>query len=57
MERARFEGLHSACCHAFLRRYVTLGARTVPEMLIVRFESKAVQALSACTIGVTGLFC
>jgi len=29
-----------------MRRYVALGARTVPEMLRVRFESKAVQALA-----------
>jgi Na+/proline symporter len=29
-----------------MRKYVTLGARTVPEMLRVRFESKAVQALA-----------
>jgi len=29
-----------------MRRYVTLGARTVPEMLRVRFESRTVQALA-----------
>ena len=29
-----------------MRRYVKLGARTVPEMLKVRFESKALQALA-----------
>jgi sodium/proline symporter len=29
-----------------MRRYVALGARTVPEMLRVRFESRAVQALA-----------
>lgn len=29
-----------------MRRYVVLGARTVPEMLRVRFESRAVQALA-----------
>lgn len=29
-----------------MRAYVALGARTVPEMLRVRFESKAVQALA-----------
>lgn len=29
-----------------MRRYVALGARTVPEMLKVRFESRAVQALA-----------
>ncbi len=29
-----------------MRRYVALGARTVPEMLRVRFESKMVQALA-----------
>jgi len=30
-----------------MRRYVALGARTVPEMLRVRFESRTVQALAS----------
>ncbi|MEM3578839.1 MAG: sodium:solute symporter family protein [Candidatus Bathyarchaeia archaeon] len=33
-----------------MRRYVQLGARTVPEMLKVRFESKALQALAGLTM-------
>lgn len=33
-----------------MRRYVALGARTVPEMLRVRFESKSVQALAGLTM-------
>ena len=33
-----------------MRRYVALGARTVPEMLKVRFDSKLVQALAGVTM-------
>ena len=33
-----------------MRRYVALGARTIPEMLRVRFESKVVQALAGLTM-------
>ena len=33
-----------------MRKYVALGARTVPEMLRVRFESRTVQALAALTM-------
>jgi Na+/proline symporter len=33
-----------------MRRYVKLGARTVPEMLKVRFESRGIQALAGLTM-------
>lgn len=33
-----------------MRRYVALGARTVPEMLRIRFESRFVQALAGVTM-------
>lgn len=33
-----------------MRRYVALGARTVPEMLKIRFESRFIQALAGITM-------
>lgn len=33
-----------------MRRYVALGARTVPEMLKIRFESRFIQALAGVTM-------